>query len=1111
MAQGAISGLLPPIACAPHQALPRELSGCHPGHPARDCSLPLFAACSLCLWRTLQPGTEAASPDAADPSPAASESSPAAVGTPAGRGRKADEDPSDHHPGASTPAAAPQSASRKRQSFRRAMSVGHSRARARSRSRNAGQGPVAAGAPPRNAARSGSGLSARPGADGITASRIPLAVSTTPSARVRSRKFGFGADSLASTTGGNPARASTPGGRGAGSDWEGHTSEDTAKFRDLIKQLHTEKRKNKTLSETLAASASGGSGDMSRLEREKAQLETDHAIAYAAVTSQLTQLEAQRGQQARAAEMAVMRAKTAEVALAEAEEATQAALDEAEASKAQASALQAKAEAATAAALEKASASDAEAAAATGRAAEAESAREEEVAARHAAEAATAAAEQKAATAAAQASAAEEELAAAIESSRAAAEQAEAEAAELEATHAAAAAASAARIASLEAALAERTAALEALTTRQMETSADLETAQEAVEDLEAQLERSTAEGQRLAAELQERTETVADLEARLAAETARAASEGERADLAEADASEVRSRFEAVDSRRRSVEEQLLDAKGAVRVFARVRPALDTEKEAEASEASAADSAVAASTASRSKSRTKAGRSGSTGSGRRAGAAGGLKRTGSASSMSSTGSAGSGGSAKAALAAAAAVAGPLFQFPAAEAAGEERTLRVQQLPGAGVGGYGVASEGKKTDFAFQRVFGPQAGQEDVFGELDGLVNSAVDGKRVCIFAYGQTGAGKTHTMLGQTAPTAACEGSGDRVTGDSGVIPRAVTSVFARAATLRDHGWTTDVRAEFLEVYLDDVYDLLARAGIGSAPVPKHTKQGSSGSSDASAATADASSGAPPTAMRTASGSAGSAAGIARKASRGAAGQSSAGGLTPSSADALAIRTAQDGTLRVVGQRALVVESEAAVFELLSAAAAVRSTASTAMNATSSRSHSVFTLRIACAHEESGLARSGVLNLVDLAGSERILRSGAADDVQLKREATAINKSLTVLGSVLRAMGANDQRRSARPRSASGQTSRRPGTGDSSSSTGSGSSALAKSSAGRSGETHVPFRDSTLTRLLQPSLTRGARAAMIVNLNPLHSSASESLCSLRFAEDVAKRCSTST
>jgi kinesin family protein C1 len=56
--------------------------------------------------------------------------------------------------------------------------------------------------------------------------------------------------------------------------------------------------------------------------------------------------------------------------------------------------------------------------------------------------------------------------------------------------------------------------------------------------------------------------------------------------------------------------------------------------------------------------------------------------------------------------------------------------------------------------------------QADVFAEVSQLVQSALDGYKVCLFSYGQTGAGKTHTMLG-------C-GSGEQ----RGIIPRAVEKV---------------------------------------------------------------------------------------------------------------------------------------------------------------------------------------------------------------------------------------------------------------------------------------------------------------------------------------------
>ena len=49
----------------------------------------------------------------------------------------------------------------------------------------------------------------------------------------------------------------------------------------------------------------------------------------------------------------------------------------------------------------------------------------------------------------------------------------------------------------------------------------------------------------------------------------------------------------------------------------------------------------------------------------------------------------------------------------------------------------------------FDHIFDSEASQEKVFVEIAQLVQSAVDGKNVCIFAYGQTGSGKTYTLLG--------------------------------------------------------------------------------------------------------------------------------------------------------------------------------------------------------------------------------------------------------------------------------------------------------------------------------------------------------------------------
>ena len=76
-----------------------------------------------------------------------------------------------------------------------------------------------------------------------------------------------------------------------------------------------------------------------------------------------------------------------------------------------------------------------------------------------------------------------------------------------------------------------------------------------------------------------------------------------------------------------------------------------------------------------------------------------------------------------------------------------------------------LAVDGKEHAFAFDRVFPPSATQSEVFGAVSELVQCALDGYHVCLFSYGQTGAGKTHTMQG---------GAGEA----AGIIPRAVQQV---------------------------------------------------------------------------------------------------------------------------------------------------------------------------------------------------------------------------------------------------------------------------------------------------------------------------------------------
>ncbi|XP_023029966.2 kinesin family member 3C isoform X2 [Leptinotarsa decemlineata] len=128
-----------------------------------------------------------------------------------------------------------------------------------------------------------------------------------------------------------------------------------------------------------------------------------------------------------------------------------------------------------------------------------------------------------------------------------------------------------------------------------------------------------------------------------------------------------------------------------------------------------------------------------------------------------------------------------------------------------------------------------------------------------------------------------------------------------------------------------------------------------------------------------------------------------------------------------------------------------------TLMNQSSSRSHSIFTISIEQINTTNNneSIRKGKLNLVDLAGSERQTKTGATGE-RLK-EATKINLSLSALGNVI--------------------------------------SALVDGKA-----THIPYRDSKLTRLLQDSLGGNTRTLMIACISPSHRDYMETLSTLRYA-----------
>merc|ERR1712151_735327 len=143
----------------------------------------------------------------------------------------------------------------------------------------------------------------------------------------------------------------------------------------------------------------------------------------------------------------------------------------------------------------------------------------------------------------------------------------------------------------------------------------------------------------------------------------------------------------------------------------------------------------------------------------------------------------------------------------------------------------------------------------------------------------------------------------------------------------------------------------------------------------------------------------------------------------------------------------------------LMTKAARLRAVGSTDMNAVSSRSHSIFALYLSGSNTELNQELRGALHLVDLAGSERLDRSGAVGD-RLK-ETQNINRSLSSLADVFQAKAEN--------------------------------------------RSHIPFRNSKLTHLMEPCLSGHGKTLMTVNISPEIDNSHESLCSLRFAGQVAQ------
>jgi kinesin family member 11 len=257
-----------------------------------------------------------------------------------------------------------------------------------------------------------------------------------------------------------------------------------------------------------------------------------------------------------------------------------------------------------------------------------------------------------------------------------------------------------------------------------------------------------------------------------------------------------------------------------------------------------------------------------------------------------------------------------------------------------------------------------------------------LSGFNCTIFAYGQTGTGKTYTMSGDMSETYGL------LSDAAGIIPRVLQSLFNK---LEIDDTENCVRCSFIELYNEELRDLLsADEGAKLKIFDDNSRKGHA-----------------TTVVQ----------GVEER-------------HITNAADG--IKRLQEGSIR-------------------------RQVAATKCNDLSSRSHTVFTITVHIKRTlENGedFVSTGKLNLVDLAGSENIQRSGAEN--KRAAEAGLINKSLLTLGRVINAL-------------------------------------VDKSS-------HVPYRESKLTRLLQDSLGGRTKTCIIATISPAKSNLEETISTLDYA-----------
>ncbi|KAL9656676.1 hypothetical protein ABK040_002946 [Willaertia magna] len=314
-----------------------------------------------------------------------------------------------------------------------------------------------------------------------------------------------------------------------------------------------------------------------------------------------------------------------------------------------------------------------------------------------------------------------------------------------------------------------------------------------------------------------------------------------------------------------------------------------------------------------------------------------------------------------------------------------------------------VIKKGKaRSEMFFDRVFPKESSQAEIYETVKETIEAVTKGYNGTVFAYGQTGTGKTFTMLGlDFSVDSFSEYTPMKyvvLNEKKGIIPRSVEHILSHIKKTKKIN-RYRIYCSYLEIYNEKIYDLL-----------NYNEK----------------------------------------------------------ANHLDVREDKKKGFFVPDLTTVCVTREEEIYALMEKGARNRSMASTDMNERSSRSHTIFQMFIEQepinpSNSEEAVVKISKLNLVDLAGSEKwnTIYSQRMGERRIQ-EMTSINQSLSTLGNCISALN-------------------------------------------QCGRTHIPFRDSKLTRLLQDSLGGNTKTVFVATVSPSVLAYEETHSTLKFA-DRAKR-----